>query len=81
MIAALASVQGVGNKQITELQQYKKPPERVRIALEPVIALLMDSNKTPEWKTIQEQLRKPDFKNNVLGFNKDNISPACKNFI
>ena len=41
----------------------------------------MDTNKVPEWKVIQEQLRKSDFKNSVLNFNKDNISTKCKNFI
>jgi dynein heavy chain 1 len=56
LVAALASVQGVKSSDITELQRYAKPPERVRIALEPVVALLLNADKTPEWKMIQKEL-------------------------
>ena len=41
----------------------------------------MNAHATPDWKTIREQLQKPDFKNNILNFDKDRISNKCKAFI
>lgn len=63
------------------MRSFGKPPENVRIALEPVIALILSMTSKPDWKTIQEELKKPTFKTSVIEFNKDKITKKCKAFI
>jgi len=51
----------------------QNPPAAVKLALEPVIALLLGITKKPDWTMIKAELRKDTFKNSILGFNKDSI--------
>lgn len=52
LIAAMESVSGVTKNNIDEIRNYAKPPEKVRLAMEPVIALLKNKAAKPEWKDI-----------------------------
>ena len=52
LIAAQGAVQGVSSDNINEIRSFAKPPEKVRIALEPVIALILQMTTIPDWKTI-----------------------------
>lgn len=52
LIAAMESVSGVTKGNIDELKNYGKPPDKVRIAMEPVIALIKNKAVKPEWKDI-----------------------------
>ena len=73
LIAAQGAVQGVSSDNINEIRSFAKPPEKVRVALEPVIALILQMTTVPDWKSIQAELKKPTFKSSVLEFNKDKI--------
>ena len=66
-------MQGVSSDNINEIRSFAKPPEKVRVALEPVIALILQMTTVPDWKSIQAELKKPTFKSSVLEFNKDKI--------
>ena len=77
----MESVSGVTKDNINELKNYSKPPDKVRIAMEPVIALIKNKAAKPEWKDIQAEVKKDTFKQSVLEFNKDGISAKCKEFI
>ena len=48
----MESVSGVTKNNIDEIRNYAKPPEKVRLAMEPVIALLKNKAAKPEWKDI-----------------------------
>ena len=58
-----------------------KPPDRVRLALEPVIVLIKNKAVKPEWKDVQAEVKKETFKQTVLEFNKDMISTKVKDFV
>lgn len=81
MIAAQESVKGVTKDNINELKNYSQPPPKVRLALEPVIALIKNLKVKPEWKDVLAEVKKDTFKQTVLDFNKDNITAKCKEFI
>lgn len=81
LIAATESVQGIEKKHLDELRALAKPPDNVRKALEPVIALISGQPVKHEWNDIKAWLRKDNFKELVMGFNKDNINPKVKAFI
>jgi len=53
----------------------------VKIALEPVIALLSRTAAKPEWKDIKVWLKKDDFIKSVMNFDKNDISPPVKTFV
>jgi dynein heavy chain 1 len=57
------------------------PPAKVKLALEPVIALITHAKKAPAWPEIKKALNDKNFKNNVLNFKKEDIKPATKEFI
>ena len=57
MIAAQESVSGIQKDQLNELRAYATPPAAVKLALEPVIALVAKQNTKPEWKEIKTALR------------------------
>ena len=40
-----------------ELRALTNPPNGVRLALEPVVALITGTAKKPEWNEIRERLR------------------------
>lgn len=77
----MESVSGVTKDNINELKNYSKPPDKVRLAMEPVIALIKNKAVKPEWKDIQAEVKKESFKQTVLEFNKDGISAKCKEFV
>jgi dynein heavy chain 1 len=79
--AAQKSVEGIQKNHLDELRSLAKPPENVKKALEPVIALISSQAKVQEWTDIKAWLRKDNFKEMVMGFNKDNINPKVKAFI
>lgn len=81
LIAAQESVKGVTKGNIDEIKNYKIPPDKVKIAMEPVIALLKNQPKKPDWKDVQAEVKKDTFKTSVLEFDKDGISAKCKEFI
>ena len=66
---------------MVEVQAFKQPPLKVKIGLEPVIALISESTSKPDWATVKEWLKKPNFIKDVLNFDKDSIKPAVKRFI
>jgi hypothetical protein len=42
-------VSGIQKKDLTEMIAYKAPPEKVALALEPVVILLSKRPKKPDW--------------------------------
>ena len=79
--AAQSAVQGVSPANIVELKNMQNPPAAVKLAMEPVIALLENKDKIVEWADIKAIVRQDNFKNRVLDFQKEDIKPKCKNFI
>ena len=61
LIAATESVNGISRDNLTELRSLKSPPANVKIALEPVIALLTNKAKKCEWDDIKTELKKDSF--------------------
>jgi hypothetical protein len=57
------------------------PPVNVRLAMEPVIAMISDKPKKYEWTDIKVWLKKDNFISLVMNFDKDSISPSVKAFI
>ena len=53
LIAAQESVSGIQKDQLNELRAYATPPAGVRLALEPVIALVTRKGVKPEWKEVK----------------------------
>lgn len=58
-----------------ELRALPKPPEGVKLALEPVVAMISGVPKKAEWAEVKEWLRKPNFIQQVLTFDKESITP------
>lgn len=81
LIAAQQSVSGVSKGNIDELKNFQNPPANVKLALEPVIALILNKTSKPEWPEIKAELKKETFKNTVLNFDKDKIGKKCSAFI
>lgn len=82
LIAAQSSVNGVSSKDIKELQSYINPSANIKLGLESCIALVKNMNTAPNWKTqVITALKAPGFKESVLSFEKEDISPKCKKFI
>ena len=58
------------------------PPANVRLALEPVIAMISGKAAKAEWNEIKTVwLRKDNFITLVMNFDKDMIKPNVKQFI
>jgi dynein heavy chain 1 len=81
LLAAQESVSGIQSKQLNELRAYTTPPAAVKVALEPVIALITKTAAKPEWKDVKAWLRRDDFIRSIMNFDKDDISPAVKVFL
>ena len=81
LIAAQESVSGIQRKHLDELRALTNPPNGVRLALEPVVALITGTAKKPEWNEIRERLRQQNFINLVMQFDKNNIKNSTKEFI
>lgn len=81
LIEAQNAVEGVTDGNITEIKNLKNPPEKVKKALEPVIALISGTAKAPTWEEIKKKLGDKNFKSNVLKFEKENIKASTKKFI
>lgn len=72
---------GIQKDQLGELRAYATPPAAVKIALEPVIALVARTPAKPEWKDIKAWLRKEDFVKTIMNFDKNDITQPVKVFI
>jgi hypothetical protein len=66
---------------LNELKNLSKPPEKVVIAMEPVIALITGKPKKPDWNEVRAVVRQDNFKELVMFFDKDKINPKVKEFI
>jgi hypothetical protein len=55
-------VQGVTKGNIDEIKNFSNPPAAVKLALEPVIALVLNLNKAPDWAAIKSEVKKDGFK-------------------
>ena len=66
---------------MNELRAYATPPAAVRVALEPVIALITRKAAKPEWKEIKTWLRREDFIRSIMYFDKNDIPGPVKAFI
>jgi len=66
---------------LDELRALAKPPERVILAMEPVISLISMTPKKTEWNEIKQWLRKDNFISSIMNFDKDTITPSVKKFI
>jgi len=76
--AAQESVSGIQTAQLNELRAYATPPPAVKIALEPVIALVSKRAERPEWKEVRQWLRREDFVRSVVNFDKNDIPNNVK---
>ena len=74
-------MQGVTKGNIDEIKNFANPPAAVKLALEPVIALILGLAKTPDWNVIKTEVKKPNFKESILAFKKENISVKTAKFI
>lgn len=81
LIAAQDSVSGIRKDQLGELRSYAKPPELVKLTLEPVMCLISRQPKAMDWKGIKGELRKDDFIKNIMDFDKNDITHQCKKFV
>ena len=79
--AAQESVSGIRREQLNELRGYATPPAAVRVALEPVIALITRTPAKPEWADVKAWLRREDFIRSIMQFDKDDIAPKVKTFL
>ena len=65
-----------------ELQGYRNPPEKIKLALSSCVALVKNLHAEPNWTTVVlPALKDAGFKNSILEFAKENISPKCKEFV
>ena len=81
LVAAQESVNGLKKKDLNEMRSYAKPPESVRMTLEPVCILMRGSTKLLDWKEIKAEINRDDFIRDITNFDKDQISPGIKKFI
>lgn len=81
LIAAQESVSGISKDNLNELRALASPPANVKLALEPVVAMISNVAKKAEWAEIRLWLRKDTFIPSILHFDKDAMSPAVKKFI
>lgn len=72
---------GIQKEQLNELRGYATPPAAVRVALEPVIALITRRAAKPEWKEIKTWLRREDFVRSIVHFEKNAIPAAVQTFV
>jgi len=62
-------VSGIQKKDLVEMTNYKNPPAKVALALEPVVCLLSKKAKKPDWMEIKTNwLKKPDFTSLIMNF-------------
>lgn len=72
---------GIQRGHLDELRNLPNPPVNVKLALEPVIALISNKPVKTEWPEIRQWLRKDNFIKLVMDFDKDQISSRVKKFI
>lgn len=64
------------------MTNYKNPPEKVALALEPVVCLLSKKAKKPDWMEIKTNwLKRPDFTSLIMNFEKNDIPTPVKTFV
>jgi dynein heavy chain 1 len=56
LIEAQKSLAGVTSGQLSEIRVMQRPPDKVRVALEPVIILVSKNPVKPEWAEIRKFL-------------------------
>jgi len=59
----------------------QRPPDKVRVALEPVVILISKVAKKPEWAEVKTFIKKEDFIPSVVNFDKNDIPDKVKTFI
>jgi dynein heavy chain len=62
LIEAQNAVQGVTKGNIDEIKNFANPPAAVKLALEPVIALVLGLTKAPDWAAIKTEVKREGFK-------------------
>lgn len=72
---------GISKDNLNELRALASPPANVKLALEPVVAMISNVPKKAEWTEIRIWLKKDTFIKSILNFDKDAMSPAVKKFI
>lgn len=68
---AIAALNSLNKKDLTEMKTYVTPPTKVEKVLEAVMILL---SKPTNWAESKKQLGDPHFLENLLDFDKNNIS-------
>ena len=81
LIEAQKSLSGVTSRDLAEIRVMQRPPDKVRLAMEPVVALLSKTPKKPEWNDVKVFIKRDDFISSIMNFNKDDIPNNVKNFI
>mmetsp|Transcript_20729 Transcript_20729/g.31810 ORF Transcript_20729/g.31810 Transcript_20729/m.31810 type:complete len:419 (+) Transcript_20729:9298-10554(+) len=81
LIAAQESVSGINRNDLNELRAYAKPPPKVQLALEPVVALINKATVKPDWKEIKLQVKREDFIRSIMNFDKNDIPTNVKLFL
>jgi len=74
-------VSGIKKSDLVEIKNLPRAPDNVRLALEPVIALIKNQPVKMEWKDIRKEVGADGFVTQIINFDKDQILPNVKKFI
>jgi hypothetical protein len=75
-------VSGVSTQAINELKSYRKPTAKIQLALESVVCLLKNGTKKLDWdKEVMPTIKKDDFVSSILNFQKEKITPKCREYL
>mmetsp|Transcript_1490 Transcript_1490/g.2131 ORF Transcript_1490/g.2131 Transcript_1490/m.2131 type:complete len:4632 (-) Transcript_1490:106-14001(-) len=76
---AKKSVSNIKRKDLDNIRKFARPPEKVRLAMEPVVIMVSGKVKAGgDWKSIQKALSKSDFIPKILSFNTRKLKPAVR---
>lgn len=67
------SIKSITVEQLEEIRSYKKPPNRIKMAIEGIYLLL--TGKVLEWSVIKKKMVSDDFTGQVSHFNIKKIKP------
>jgi hypothetical protein len=81
LLEAAKALNGLDKKDIQELKAFKKPPDKIKKALEPVCALILAMATVPTWDVCIKAINNKDFLPNIMQFDKNTIKPKVKTFI
>lgn len=73
--AAVEALNALNKGDITEIKSYSKPPSLVEMVMEAV--MILRKNK-PDWTTAKKDLAAPNFIQQLIDFDKENISEATR---